>query len=185
MVNCARLGPDANLANNRSCVELTVGPGNPQKDSLDLAMRKEIRELPATVGAMGAFTIRTQVVQGTLNPAAAAATTFVDVLPPGLVFQSYGPTPPWNCTVSGQQVSCTYAGPPVTAPNTLPPVTIVVRAVGAGPMVNCARLGADANLTNNRSCVDLSIPGSPRATASPSADPVPPSGAPSGPGSAW
>jgi hypothetical protein len=177
MVNCAGLGPDANLANNRSCVELTVGPGNPQKDSLDLAVRKEIRELPAMVGAVGAFTIRTQVVQGTLNPATAATPTFVDVLPPGLVFQSYAPASLWNCTVSGQQVSCTYTGPPVTAPNTLPPVTIVVRAVGAGPMVNCARLGADANLTNNRSCVELSIPGSPQ----PSADPGPASG----PGAAW
>jgi len=159
IVNCASLAADENLANNRSCIEVPVHAGHPTYgDSLDLAIEKGIVHAPAVVGATGAFEIRTRVVQGTLTSGTLAAPTFVDVLPAGIVFQSYTPTTTWHCTVSGQQVSCTYIGSlPVNAPGWLPAVTIVVRAVKAGPIVNCARLGPDANLANNRSCVELSI----------------------------
>jgi hypothetical protein len=131
-----------------------------RRDPLDLSIRKTAFYPPWTVGAMGEYQLDTRVEQGTLDPATAAAPTFVDNLPAGLTFASFTGAPDWSCVATGQQVACTYHGPPAPAGTTLPPVTIAVNVVGpvnGGTLRNCAVLGPDANPDNNRSCVDVTI----------------------------
>jgi hypothetical protein len=153
LTNCAVLGPDASLANNRSCVEVVLAPC-----PVDLAIRKEAFGTPWIAGGTGVFQVRVGVVQGTYTPATSPGATFTDVLPAGVAFQSFTPQGPWSCTASGQQVTCKYNGPPVAAPNQLPPVQITVGLGGKpGPIVNCALLPADVNLQNNRGCVEVGI----------------------------
>jgi hypothetical protein len=155
VVNCAVLGPDANLENNRSCVEATI---RPCATAYDLAIRKEVVGGFWKVGTNRSFVIRTAVTQGTFNPATAATPTFTDNLPPGMTFVSASGTG-WICSASGSQLSCTFQGSPVAAPAQLPPVTLWVH-LGApgGPAQNCAVVPAtDLDLTNNRGCVNVDI----------------------------
>ncbi|HET7459646.1 MAG TPA: hypothetical protein VFJ82_00305, partial [Longimicrobium sp.] len=155
VVNCAVLGPDANLANNRSCVEATI---RPCLGEYDLGIRKEAVGGPWKAGTNQSFRIQVTVTQGTFVPGAAPGPTFVDVLPPGVTFVTATGTG-WNCSTVGSQVSCTYQGTlPVVATTVLPPVTIVVHlSTHAAPITNCALLRDDRDLANNRACVNKDI----------------------------
>jgi hypothetical protein len=153
--NCAVLGSDFDLGNNRGCDGVPIRGDSIPRDTVDLAIRKRALEEPFTVGGPGAFRIETEVLQGTLNPTAVPGPTFVDVLPPGLTFNSVS-HPDWTCTAVGAQVSCTYHGVAVTAVNPLPPLTMVVNVVGPADSVrNCAVLARDAVSGNNEGCDDV------------------------------
>jgi uncharacterized repeat protein (TIGR01451 family) len=136
-------------------------PCNPCRDSLDLAIEKRALYPPWTVGSLGEYQIHATVTQGTLTPTNPAAVTFVDHLPAGLTFHSFTGAPDWSCVLSApSQVACTYKGPPVQAGQALPKVTIAVNVVGpqnGGTVLNCAVLVPDADLQNNRSCVEATI----------------------------
>lgn len=154
LVNCARLGPDANLENNRSCTEVRV---EPCPTEFDLAIRKEALGGSWKAGTVRAFAIRVSTVQGTYNPATAPAPTFVDVLPAGMTFASATGVG-WTCTPSGSTVACTFqAGGPLPTPATLPVLTLNVQLVSSGPRRNCAVLGPDMNATNNQGCASVDV----------------------------
>lgn len=163
--NCAVLGPDADLTNNRSCVEVTLKPcdpepgGGPLRDTVDIAMRKHARGSDWRVGGTGVWEIAPTVVMGTVGPTVHA--TFTDVLPPGAAFVSATGTG-WTCTAAGQQVTCTYAGLHVSAVTPLPAVALTVRLTGpAGRLRNCAVGGRDAQAANDTACATASVAGGP------------------------
>lgn len=154
VVNCAMLAPDANPHNNQSCVDAAI---KPCPTAYDLSIQKEAVGGFWQAGTTRQFRIRTTVTQGTFDPSTAASPTFTDLLPAGTTYAGATGTG-WSCGAAGQLVSCTYTVPgPVSATTVLPPVTLNVHLLVPAPIENCAEVGPDSDLTNNKSCVKQDV----------------------------
>lgn len=146
--NCAEVTNvgDANQANNKSCVVITV---TRILNPVDLALAKLLD------GTLRAEQEATYVLRIT-NVGGAPTTSairVVDPLPPQLRFVS-ATGMGWSCSASGQNVICMSAGP--IAPNQSSTIALRVRvAAPAGTQItNCATVetAGDANPANNRGC---------------------------------
>nr|BAL59487.1 hypothetical protein HGMM_OP4C123 [Candidatus Acetothermum autotrophicum] len=147
--NCAEVTNvgDANQANNKSCVTITVIGIPPPPVDLTLAKLFDGVLRPE---AEVTYALRVMNVGGAPTSSAIRVS---DPLPPTLRFVAAAGLG-WNCSAQGQNVVCTSAGP--IAPNQISTILLRVR-VAAQPgqqITNCATVetAGDANPANNRGC---------------------------------
>ena len=162
--NCAsialtRVGPDANLSDNRDCTNVVITPGT-SDTKYDLSMRKRGPD-SLSAGQTGTFTLSpNNNGPSTVNNASGIVVT--DTLP---VFFTTPITangsPNWSCTVTGRVVKCTYVGTTLMNAGPLTPIIVTAVAGQSGSGQNCASISltgaSDANTGDNRDCIAVTV----------------------------
>jgi hypothetical protein len=173
--NCAtvEVGPgtrlrDTDPRNNRDCVTIKKPP-----PPLNVAIEKTGRLVQVADMPMPNITHFSYTLAVTNIGAAFTGTgvvTVTDVVPANMTFTSINGTPNWTCPAgpltAGQSFTCTYSGTGPAAPGAfMGSIAIAATATGKGPWTNCAdtaiaaAAGTDTDLSNNRSCITLTIDG--------------------------
>jgi uncharacterized repeat protein (TIGR01451 family) len=150
---------DTNPGNNSSSVDIIVEPCA----GLDLKLDK-FHNLPFTYGQSGSYTF---LISNEGTGTASSPITVVDVLPDGLIYDSFTDlSGDWACNSSGQTATCTYTGPNIAPGGSLPTLIINLKIVpigvfpgGSDLVTNCADVKhiGDINSANNQGCVDTVI----------------------------
>jgi uncharacterized repeat protein (TIGR01451 family) len=163
--NCATVSNqnDANPANNKSCVTITVTGG-----VCDREIKKTVTPNPVQSGGTVTITLTVTNV-GTAACPVVPGINVADPQPSGLTFQPpvSANKPGWSCGFSGPGVIafCTSTSPLLPGPANAVTITFTAK-VTASPgsqIQNCAEVTnvGDAVQTNNQSCVTINVIGLP------------------------
>jgi uncharacterized repeat protein (TIGR01451 family) len=167
--NCATVSNqnDANPANNKSCVTITVTGG-----VCDREIKKTVTPNPVPSGGTVTFTLTVTNV-GTAACPVVPGINVADPQPSGLTFQPpvSANKPGWSCGISGPSgtwpggVTCTATSPLLPGPANAVTITFTakVTAPPGSQIQNCAEVTnvGDAVQTNNKSCVTINVIGLP------------------------
>jgi uncharacterized repeat protein (TIGR01451 family) len=163
--NCATVSNqnDANPANNKSCVTITVTGG-----VCDREIKKTVTPNPVKSGDPVIITLTVTNV-GTAPCPVVPGINVADPQPSGLTFQPpvSANKPGWSCGFSGPGVIafCTSTSPLLPGPANAVTITFTakVTAPPGSQIQNCAEVTnvGDAVQTNNKSCVTINVIGLP------------------------